>query len=178
MVRDRRHGRRNDRKSPVDFTIEQQLAGTPAAVIDVLLDPAFVDARAALPKLGDAELLELTRDGESARQRVRLRFTAELAPAVTAVVDRDRLTWVDVATYDLAGHRAEHTIEPDHYADRLSCSYSDVVTPADGGARRVLGGSLRVRMPLVGGRVERAIVSGLRDYAVAETALLNAWLAR
>lgn len=162
----------------MDFTIEQQLAGAPGAVIDVLLDPGFVDARAALPKLGDAELLELSRDEGRAHQRVRLRFTAELAPAVTAVIDRERLTWVDVATYDLAAHRADHTIEPDHYADRLSCSYSDVVTFADGGAHRVLEGALRVRMPLVGGRVERAIVSGLRDYAEAETALLNAWLAR
>lgn len=162
----------------VDFTIEQELAGTPAAVIDVLLDPAFVDARAALPKLGDAELIELSRDDGSARQRVRLRFTGELAPAVTAVIDRDRLTWIDVATYDIPGHRADHTVEPDHYADRLSCSYSDVVTPANGGAQRVLEGALRVRMPLVGGRVERAIVSGLRDYSEAETELLNAWLAR
>ena len=162
----------------MDFRIEQELGGTPDTVIDVLLDPAFVDARAALPKLGDAELLELSRDDGGARQRVRLRFTAELAPAVTAVVDRDRLTWVDVATYDVANHRADHTIEPDYYADRLACSYSDVVTPAEGGARRVLEGAVRVRMPLVGGRVERAIVSGLRDYAVAEAALLNTWLAR
>jgi hypothetical protein len=162
----------------MDFTIEQRLAGSPHAVIDTLLDPAFAVARAALPKLGGAELLDLHRDGKTAHQRVRMRFTGDLAPAVTAVIDPERLTWVDDAEYDLEAHEARHTIEPDHYADRLSCSYTATVTPADTGSRRVLRGVLRVRMPLVGGRVERAIVSGLGDYAGAEAELLDTWVAR
>jgi hypothetical protein len=162
----------------MDFTIEQQLAGAPTAVVDVLLDPSFVAARAALPKLGGAELLELSRDDSRAHQRVRLRFTGELSPAVTAVIDRERLTWVDDAVYDLGARRAQHTIEPDFYADRLSCSYDASIAAAGSGSRRILRGTLRVRMPLVGSRVERAIVSGLRDYAAAETGLLDSWLAR
>jgi hypothetical protein len=35
---------------------------------------------------------------------------------------------------------------------------------------------LRVRFPLVGARVERAIVSGLRDHNRAEEAIVRAWL--
>jgi len=162
----------------VDFSIEQTLAGSPDAVEDVLLDPAFVDARAALPKLGSPELLENTRDGTTAHQRIRFRFIGDLSSAVTKVVDPNRLTWVDDATYDLDAHRAEHTIVPDSYADRLSASYVATVEAESQGARRTLVGTLKVRMPLVGGRVEGAIVSGLRDYAQAEAALLDDWLAR
>jgi len=162
----------------VQFTIEQQLAGSPRAILDVLLDPAFVAARAALPKLGDAELLECTRDGDHAHQRIRLRFTAHLAPAVTAVIDPNRLTWVDDASYDLATHTAEHCIVPDHYADRLACSYRATLEEAGDGSRRVLSGTVKVRMPLVGGKVERAIVSGLTEHATAEAALITEWLSR
>ena len=160
----------------MDFMIEQRLQAAPAVVQDALLDPAFVAARADLPKIGGAELLEVERDTTTARLRVRMRFTGALAPAVTAVVDPSRLTWVDVATFDLAAFRADHQIEPDHYADRLSCTYASDLADLGTGTLRTLRGSVKVRMLLVGGRVEGAIVSGLRDHAAAEAELLDAWI--
>lgn len=162
----------------MQFTIEQRLTGAPQAVEDVLLDPAFVVARATLPKLSDPELLECTRDGDHAHQRIRFRFTEHLSGAVTAVVDPERLTWVDDATYDLAAHLAEHCIEPDHYPDRLASSYRATLTTEGDSSRRVLDGMVKVRMPLVGGKVERVIVGGLTEYATAEASLINEWLAR
>jgi len=48
----------------------------------------------------------------------------------------------------------------------------------DGGTRRVIEGDLRVHFPLVGGKVERAIVSGLRAHASAEARVVQAWLDR
>jgi hypothetical protein len=162
----------------VDFGIEQRLGGTPERVQEVLLDPGFIEARSALPKLGDAELLECTRTGSTARLRIRLRFIAELSPAVTAVIDPKKLTWVDDATFDLAAHRAEHRIEPDNYADRLRSDYTSVLESDGSHTRRVLQGVVKVKMMLVGGKVEGAIVSGLTEYAAAEAELIDTWLAR
>jgi len=161
----------------VDFTIAQQLRGSPTAVLDQLLSDEFLAARAELPKLSGSEVLALTRDQTTAHVRVRMRFTARLAPAVTAVVDPDKLTWVDDATYELTERVARHEIQPDHYADRLSCTYEEVLQDAGGETHRTLSGSLKVRAILVGGRVEAAIVSGLREYAAAEADLLNGRLA-
>lgn len=160
----------------MDFLIEQRLLGPPAEVQDALLEPAFVAARADLPKIGGAELLDHHRDATTARLRVRLRFTGRLAPAVTAVIDATRLTWVDVATFDLPAFRADHRIEPDHYADRLVCSYTSALAAAGAGTVRTLRGSVKVKMLLVGGKVEGAIVSGLREHAAAEALLLDTWL--
>ena len=67
-------------------------------------------------------------------------------------------------------------VPADHYADRLSCTYSSVLATADAGTLRTLRGSLKVRMLLVGGKVEGAIVSGLREHAAGEAALLDDWL--
>ena len=89
----------------MDFVIEQALPGAPDAIESVLLDAAFVEARASLPSLGDPELLESAIDGTTARQRTRFRFTGDLSSAVTAVIDADKLTWVDDATYDLVATR-------------------------------------------------------------------------
>jgi hypothetical protein len=162
----------------MNFLIEQHLNGPMDAVQSVLFDPDFVAARSSLPKLGDAELLESSRDGSSGHQRIRLRFTAPLSSAVTAVIDPSKLTWVDDATYDLVAHIAEHQILPDNYADRLSCSYRALLEARDGGTHRSLDGVMKVRMPLVGGKVERAIVSGLEEHADAEAVLINEFLAR
>ncbi|MGH9013291.1 MAG: DUF2505 family protein [Acidimicrobiia bacterium] len=160
----------------MNFRIEQRVDAPVDAVEAALLDAAFVAATADLPKIGGAQLLEQRRDGDRVHQRVRYRFTGELSAAVTAVVDRDRLTWVDDAEHDLGAHRSEHRIVSDHYRDRLQASYAARLGPDGGGTRRVVSGSVNVRMPLVGGRVERAIVSGLEDHARGEAALLARWL--
>lgn len=161
----------------MDFSIEQRLSGPPDRVQDLLLDPDFIAARSELPKLGDSELLECTRDKTTARLRVRLRLTADLSPAVRAVIDPKKLTWVDDATFDLAAHRAAHRIEPDNYADRLLSTYTSVLDIDGPGTRRILSGIVKVKMLLFGGKVEGAIVSGLTEYAGAESELLNTWLA-
>lgn len=162
----------------MEFVLEQRLDAAPLAVLDVLLDREFLAARAALPKLAAAEVLELSRDDESARVRVRMQFTGQLSSAVTAVVDPSKLTWVDDATFVLATLGARHEIRPDHYADRLTCAYDDMLHEESGSTRRALTGDVKIRAFLVGGRVEEAIVSGLREHAAAEAVLLNRWLRR
>jgi hypothetical protein len=162
----------------MEFELEQRLRGAPETVLDLLFDQEFLAARAGLPNLGGSEVLEVTRAGTTARVRVRMHFTGKLAPAVTAVVDPAKLTWVDDATFDLAARRGHHQIRPDHYADRLSCTYDDRLDVDGDGARRVLAGTVKVRAFLVGSKVEGAIVGGLRESTAAESALLNDWLGR
>jgi len=161
----------------VKFRIEQRIAAPLGAVEAALLNRDFVAATADLPKLGAPELLELERDGDRAHERIRYRFTAELSGAVTRVVDPKKLTWVDDARYDLTAHTSRHRILPDNYADRLQATYDVVLESLGDSTRRVATGELTVRVPLVGGRVERAIVSGLEEHAAAEAELLGRWIA-
>lgn len=168
-----------DTLGPVDFRLEDRVAAPPQAVAHGLVDAEFVAASADLPKIGGAELLDQRREGDRLRQRIRYRFTGDLSSAVTAVIDRDRLTWVDEADHDLASLHSHHRIAPDNYGDRLQASYDVQIEPdRDGEASRmIVTGTVKVRMPLVGSRVERAIVSGLGEHARAEAELLGRWLA-
>ena len=75
-------------------------------------------------------------------------------------------------------------IVPDAYAGLLRCAGTVTVRADDAGragdgegSRRVTEADLEVTVPFVGGSVERAIVSGLRDHAVAEARVVNDWLA-
>lgn len=158
------------------FSVDQEFAAPLAAVERALLDPAFLARLSELPKLGGAELVSSSADGPVVSQQVRYRFTGELAPAVTAVVDPGRLTWVEHMTFDRRRHRGEHRIVPEHYGGRLRCTYTTQLLEAGAGTRRLTEGELRVRFPLVGGRVERAIVSGLVEHAELEAEVLSRWL--
>jgi hypothetical protein len=158
----------------MDFEIEQTLRGAPDQVDAALVDPAFLARMAELPKLGSAEVVAQTRDGTTVQQQVRYLFRAELSGAVTKVVDPDRLTWVEDSAIDLATHLTRCTIRPDFYANLLAGRY-DARIVADGtGSRRTITGSLKVKVPLVGGKVERAIVGGLEENAAAQAELLDA----
>lgn len=90
--------------------------------------------------------------------------------------DPHRLTWVEETTYDRRTHRGDHRIVPDHYGGRLHASYTTELSADGAVTRRLTNGELKVRFPLVGTRVERAIVSGLSEHAVLEADALTAWL--
>jgi hypothetical protein len=159
------------------FRLEHRIAADPDAVARAYTDPALYPALAGLPKLGGAEVVSREELGEEVELRVRYRFTGHLSPAVTAVVDPGKLTWVEVARHDLANRRVTFRLEPDNYADRLSCAGEYRFEEAGGATVRRTEGELKVRALLVGKAVEGAIVSGLDEHLTAEGPAVAAWLA-
>lgn len=160
------------------FRIEQRF-GLPLDEVEAALyDPRFITRMAELPRLGNPQLLLHEIDGPALHQQVRYAFAGELSSSVRAVVDPDRLSWVEDSTTDMSAHRAEFRIIPDHYASLLRCSGTFALDPRlPGGCVRVAEGEIKVSVPLVGGKVERAIVSGMDEHAQAEIGLLEEWVA-
>lgn len=151
------------------FEIEQLIAGPVDAVARVYTEPRFYELLGELPKLGRPELLERREVGSVVDLSVRFRFTGNLSPAVTRVVDPARLSWVEESVHDLEGHTVTFHMKPDNYADRLRFQGSYRFEPVgDRQTRRVAEGEVAVRVPLVGRAVEGAIVSGLREHLATE----------
>ena len=160
------------------FRIEQQFPAPLEEVETAYVDPAFVERLGTLPKLGRPRLLEQRVDGDRVHQRVDYAFTGDLSGAVRRVVDPARLTWTEETTLDRTTHRTQWRIVPHHYGHLLRCSGWFQLEPAGDGCRRVAEADIRVGVPLVGGKVEQAIVSGLREHAACEEAVMAEWLAR
>lgn len=159
------------------FHLQQPLPAGPDAVMDVLIDPAFLASLSELPRLGRPEVLEQRTNGDTVHQRVRYRFTGALSAKVTRVVDPDKLVWVEETVYDRPARQATFRILPDHYGDRLRAGGTyRFLSSGPASCTRVVDGSLDVRFPLVGRAVERAIVSGLQDHIGDEAALVARWL--
>jgi hypothetical protein len=160
------------------FQLEQHIAAPVDAVVAAFVDPAFYESFEALPNLGRPELLSREERGAVIRMRVRYRFTGHLNSAVKAAIDPQKLTWVEEADHDLESRSVSFRMIADHYADRFRSSGTYRFVPAgDDATVRNCAGDVEIRMPLVGRRVEGAIVSGLQEHLEAETGLVERFVA-
>lgn len=164
------------------FTITQRYtAATPQQVIVAYTDPALYATFEGLTKIGTPEVVDRSGEGPAVSLTLRMRFIAELNAAARRVIDPAKLSWLQHEAYDLDALSARVVFEPENYADRFSSSggYQFSADPADPSATiRTISGDLRVRMLLVGGQVEGAVVSGLREHFAEEQPLVQRWLDR
>lgn len=160
----------------MDFTLKQEISAPIDAVEEALVNSDFLARMAELPKLGSADVLLNARDGDSVKLLVRYLFQAELSASVTRFVDPSRLTWVEGSEVDLARHHTTCDIKPDNYANLLSGSYEAQIDPSGAGCVRTIKGTIKVHVPLVGGKAEKAIIGGLTENADAQTTLLTEFI--
>jgi hypothetical protein len=159
------------------FHLDQIFRAPAEDVARVYTEPAFYELLGHLPKLGRPQVLDRQEDGDVVRLQVRYHFTGDLSPAVKRVLDPDRLSWVEHSTHDLARREVEFRLVPDHYGDKLRSSGRYRFEEQGDVTRRVAEGEVAVRVPIVGGSVERAIVSGLREHLSEETKVVERFLA-
>ena len=162
------------------FSAEQSITAPRDAVEAAFVDPGFYAALGELSAIRPPEVLEQRVEGADdnfVHLRVQYAFSGNLSGPARAVLDPARLTWVDESTFDRAAHRIDFEIVPDHYADRLQCRGWYQFDPVgDRATRQLMGGDLRVRYPVVGGLVERAIIVGIRQHLGEEARILERWL--
>jgi hypothetical protein len=158
------------------FEISQPFRHPARAVDAAYVDPALYPTLVGLPNLGDMTVLSHQRDGDRATMRIHTRFVREFSPAVAAAIDPSKLTWVQESHHDLAAGTTTFRFLPDNYADRFSAEGATRIVDRGDGSLRTLSGEVKVRAPLVGGRVEKAIVEGLEEYLAAEAALVDRFL--
>ncbi len=155
------------------IAIRQAVAVPPAQAVAAYGTPAFYVGR---PGRDDIAMVEVVRHddlGERVLIEVRFAFTGSLSPAVRAVIDPAKMSWVTRTEVRPAEARTSWVVLPDHYPDRLSASGSYRFEEGDDGPDSTIvhvEGDLRVRVPIVGRSVERVIVTDLRHYIRDELA--------
>jgi hypothetical protein len=158
-----------------------------AAVERAMADPAFYDQLRDLPDLAPPEVVARTEVGSRITLRVRYVFTGYLDPIVRRILPVEQLVWVQTTELDTAAHEASLTVVPEKLGSMLQCagkfelvaatrtSGSGIPKP---GTVRTLTGELKVKVPLLGGRAEKALGPGILRRIDLEADALRAWLAR
>jgi Protein of unknown function (DUF2505) len=168
----------------VKFRIDQVFTADVASVAGALVDADYLThGMAKLPDIGAPVVESQERSGSSVHQQLRYCFSGSLPSAVTRFISPSKLSWVEDSTIDLSENRATFTMTPVHYQQFFRCSgeWSLSTIDANGESRtlRRIEGNLKVNSPIpfLGGEIERAIVSGLKERLALEPAVLEAWLA-
>jgi hypothetical protein len=162
----------------VKFVVRQAVAVPPARAMAAYGSPGFYEGR---PGRDDIEVREVVRHeaaGDRILLEVRFAFTGSLSPAVRAVVDPAKMSWITRTEILLAEGRSAWVVLPDHYPDRLSAAGTYRFEEGDTGPGSTgveVEGDLKVRVPIVGRSVERVIVGDLRAYIADEVEGIAEW---
>ncbi len=161
------------------FVIDQRFAATAGAVGGALSSVDYLtEAMGELPDISRPEVRAHRVDGDAVGLKLEYRFAGSLPSVVTRVIDTAKLSWIEDTRIDTTKWTATFTMTPTHYAHFFSCRGSWTLVESNGVTLRSIDGVLKVNspVPFVGGQVEKAIVSGLRERLAKEPALLESWL--
>jgi hypothetical protein len=162
----------------VKFAIRQAVAVPPARAMAAYGSPAFYEGRAARDDIAVREVVRHDATDDRILLEVRFAFTGSVSPAVRAVVDPGKMSWITRTEILLSEDRSSWVVLPDHYPDRLSASGVYRFEEGDDGPGTCdveVEGDLKVRVPIVGRSVEKVIAGDLRAYIVDEVIGIADW---
>jgi hypothetical protein len=166
----------------VRFSVDHRFAAALTEVERAMTDAEFFAELRDLPGVEAPVLLDRRERPGTVELDVRYVFSGELPSVARRVLGGGRPAWVQRSVVDLERHRTAFTIVPDVHAELLSCSGIYVLRAVPSAQRgeqttRTISGELRVFVPLLAARAERAIVNGLVERIGAEADALRRWLA-
>lgn len=162
------------------FRIEQRFRASPADVGRALSSVDYLTtAMAELPDIGRPKVRGHRVVGDTTHLELEYQFGGSLPSVARRVIDPAKLSWIEETTIDASRWAAAFTMTPTHYASFFRCKGSWELVARAGETTRVIEGDLKVNSPIpfVGGQVEKAIVSGLRERLAEEPPLLERWVA-
>jgi hypothetical protein len=155
----------------VKISVAAPVAVAPAEAIAAYGSPAFYEDRPRRDDIAVLGVVDHEDYGERVVLEVHFAFVGSVSGAVRRVIDPAKMTWITRTELFVSEARSSWVVLPDHYPDRLRASgtyqFSEGPSGPDSTLVRVEG-DLKVSVPLVGGTVERVIVSGLRSYIEGE----------
>jgi len=152
----------------VRFGFEQRWTASADDVLEVYLDAGFWTALDGLSATSAPEVLEVTRHADTALVRLRYQLSVELPAQAARFIDPDDVSWIEETTWDLPARSAQVRFLPDQAASLMKASAGAALVADGADTTRTVRGELKVRIPLVGGRVEHVVVEGIGDHLEEE----------
>jgi hypothetical protein len=161
----------------MDFRIEHEFDAAAGDVAAAMLDRSYQDSLGDLGPLSHRKVLEQSESSDGRVHRRTLSVLGvDLPGAARRVLGDSDPAWVEHAVWLPDRHRWEWTIEPKVAPEMLSAFGAIDLEGGRTKTRRTVTGSVLVRVPFIGGRVERWIIDGLSDAYSEEAVRLTAWL--
>jgi hypothetical protein len=161
----------------MEFEVAHEFEAGVEEVAAAILDLDFQASLADVGSLADRHVLSQNEEDGRVVRRTRCLLDIDISgPAKRFVGDGDP-AWVEVAVWDPERLTWDWHVEPEMASELLEASGSMELKPSEHGTIRVVLGTVKVRVPLYGGRVEGWIIDGLERAYDEEAQRLADWLA-
>lgn len=159
------------------FTFSDRFDAPLERVEEAVLSDEYNERLKDLPNVAERVVTQQrVRSDGSVRRVVHYKFGGHLPPTVESVLGASAVSWDEVAIFDPVAHEWAFEIEPHVLADRFECHGTYTFRAEEDATVREVSVELKVKIPVVGGRVEKAISDGLEETLQAEGRLLAEYL--
>jgi len=125
----------------------------------------------------DKELLERRDEGDVRHERIRVQRREPLPGFVAKILGSKTLTYFQIDRTELSTGNSTWRVEIPALGERVSIRGSTTFTPTPRGCVRVVRGSVSVKVPLVGGRIEKAVAGDFQRGAARAAEIAKGLLA-
>jgi len=145
------------------FGFEQRWTAPIDDIMATYLDESFWNGIEGFTKMAPPELLDIARDDAAGTALVRLRYkvNAQLPAQAARFIDPDDVAWVEETSWNLVERTADVRFLPVQAAALMRANATIVVGTEEDETFRELRGEFKVKIPLVGSKVERAVVGDI-----------------
>ncbi len=163
----------------MDFEVTHSFHAGVDELAAALLDEEFQASLADVGSLAEREMIlqEERRDGTVLRQ-IRCVLDLEVSGPAKRFLGDAKPAWVEEALWDPSARRWSWTIHPEVAAELMAAGGQIDVRTKQSGASRTVSGTVKVKVPLYGSKVERWIIDGIRAAYDEEAERLAEWLER
>ena len=161
----------------MDFEISHEFEASAEEVADALLDEAFQDSLHDLGSLEVRELLDQQerKDGTVLR-RTRCVLDVQVTGAAQKFLGDQRPAWIEEAVWHPERMSWTWTIHPEVAGELLDAKGTISIEDDGEAAVRTVAGTVKVKVPLYGSKVEGWIVGGIEAAYEDEADRLADWL--
>ena len=161
----------------MDFEISHSFPHHVDDVAAAILDEGYQESLSDVESLKSRELVsQEERDDGTVVRTVRCVLDLHITGMAKSMIGDGEPAWLEVSTWYPDRNQWEWTVDPE-VGEHLLHAEGYVSLTGDGGkTERVVHGSVKVKVPLYGGKVEGWIVDGLEHAYAEEAERLQAWL--
>ncbi len=162
----------------MQFSLRQEFSVAADRVVVAYSSPALYDTFDGLDNIGPPVVVNhQVQDSGEVHLQVRYHYTGDLPPGASAFIDTSNIAVTEASVIDPA--RRSSTFELRTGLGRQFRGAGRTLVepgPSSDTSIRRLSGDLRIGIPLVGSKVERAIIDGLAESLQSQVGLVEDWV--
>lgn len=145
----------------MEFRISHRFPCTPQQYWDLLRQPDFEKEAQDRSQVDITVLLREEKNGRI-KERFRIVSRRDLPQVAQKVTGVQRLAYEQELDGSLTDYSSNWKIQPLFLTDKVKCSGTTRIQAVAGGCERLIEGDIRVSIPIVGGQVEKHIISEIQ----------------